>query len=246
MTRTFSSGIPKSLRHVMAAIRGALGRGIQSQLVAFPAGDANAGFHLRVVHVGGGVAILEHVVGCAEALLDVSTPVDFRFGLVLRIERDIAVRPDLDAFRAKSFFLIEHEGKRFVFNGDEPQGLFRDMPIGRGDGCYRFPEKAHRVVEGIASLSGDFLDLVNVLPPAGDRARTPNDSAILMRQNELDARKRQGFGDINLANLSVSMRAAQYARIKHPGEMDVAAIGSFPCDAFHGVNARGGMADRLQ
>jgi hypothetical protein len=198
------------------------------------------------MYVSGGVAILENVICGAEAFLNVSTTVNFRFGLVLRIERNITIRSDFDTFRAKSFFLIEHEGKSLVFNGDEPQGLFSDMPIGRGDGCYRFPEKAHRVVEGISSLSSGFLDFVNVLPPAGDRARTPNDSAVLMRQDELDAGQRLGLGDINLANLSMSMRAAQYSRIKHPSEMDVTAIGSLPRDALKGVNARGGMADRLQ
>src|ERR1700687_2168893 len=103
----------------MPAIRGPLGWRIQSQLVAFPARDANAGLHLRVVYVGCGVAILEDVVCGAEALLDVATPIDLRLSLVLHVERDIAFRPDLDAFRAKGFFLIEDEWKRVVFNGDE-------------------------------------------------------------------------------------------------------------------------------
>src|SRR5580693_3440217 len=67
-----------------------------------------------------------------------------------------------------------------------------------------------------------------------------------MRQDQLNARKRLGLGDINLANLSVSVRAAQYSGIKHPGEVDVAAVGSLPRDAFHSVNARGGVANRLQ
>src|SRR6202521_6396515 len=98
------------------------------------------------------------------------------------------------------------------------------MPIGRGDGCYRFPEKAHRIFEGISFLSSGFLDFVNVLPPASDRARTPNDSAVLMRQDELDAGQRLGLRDINLANLSMSMRASQYTRIEHPRKMDVTAI----------------------
>ena len=67
-----------------------------------------------------------------------------------------------------------------------------------------------------------------------------------MRQDELDAGKRQRLGDIDLANVGVSMRAAQHARIEHSCEMDVVAIGSLPRDAFDGVNARGSMADRLQ
>jgi hypothetical protein len=60
-----------------------------------------------------------------------------------------------------------------------------------------------------------------------------------MRQNELDARQFLGLGDINLANLSMSMRAAQYSRIEHPREMDVAAVCSLPGDALYGVDARG-------
>jgi hypothetical protein len=120
------------------------------------------------------------------------------------------------------------------------------MTIGRGYRCYRFPEKAHGVVEGIASLSSGFLDLIYVLPPAGDRASTPNDSAVFMRQDEFDARQRLSFGDIHLANLSMSMSATQYSRMKHPGEVDVTAIRSLPRDAFYGINARGRVADRLQ
>jgi hypothetical protein len=67
-----------------------------------------------------------------------------------------------------------------------------------------------------------------------------------MRQDELDARQRLGPRDIDLANLSMSMRAAEYPRIEHPGEVDVAAVRGLPGDAFHGVNARGRMADRLE
>src|ERR1700739_1417670 len=120
------------------------------------------------------------------------------------------------------------------------------MPIGRGYGCYRLTEKAHRVIKDIALLARDFLDFVYALSSARDRARTPNDTAVLVRQDQLDARKRQGLRDINSANLSMSMRAAQYSRKKPPGEMDVAAIRSLARDAFYGVNTRSGMAYRLQ
>jgi hypothetical protein len=44
----------------------------------------------------------------------------------------------------------------------------------------------------------------------------------------------------------MSMRAAKYSRIKHPGEMDVTAISSLPGDALYGINARSRMADRLE
>src|SRR5580704_15428842 len=67
-----------------------------------------------------------------------------------------------------------------------------------------------------------------------------------MCQDLLNAGKRQGLGDIDLANLSVSMRAAQYSRVKHSCEMNIAAIGSLARDAFHGVNSRRSMADCLQ
>src|ERR1700687_3565793 len=66
-----------------------------------------------------------------------------------------------------------------------------------------------------------------------------------MRQNGLDARKRQGLGNINLANLRVSMSAAEYTSIKHPGKMDVAGISSFSRCTLYGINARGWMTDRL-
>jgi hypothetical protein len=44
----------------------------------------------------------------------------------------------------------------------------------------------------------------------------------------------------------MSMRAAKYSRIKHPGKMDVTAISSLPRDALYGINARSRMADRLE
>ncbi len=49
-----------------------------------------------------------------------------------------------------------------------------------------------------------------------------------------------------MSDARVGMRAAQYARVEHPGKMNVSGIGGFPCDALNGVNAGGGMADCLQ
>ena len=69
--------------------------------------------------IGGRVAIFKHEVCFAEALLDVPAPIYFGFSRVVRIEGEVALRPDLDAFRAECFFLIEYERKSLVVNGDE-------------------------------------------------------------------------------------------------------------------------------
>ena len=73
-------------RHVGPAVRDALGRGIQRELVAVPGGDCHARLHLRVVDVGGREAILEDVIGGTQSFLDVPAPIDLRLRFVLRVE----------------------------------------------------------------------------------------------------------------------------------------------------------------
>ncbi len=68
----FFVGYAQIAGHVMAAIRSALGRRVDRQLVALPAGDADARLHLRVVNVSRGVAVFEHVVGCSKTFFDIS------------------------------------------------------------------------------------------------------------------------------------------------------------------------------
>ena len=79
------------------------------------------------------------------------------------------------------FFLIEHKRERLVFNVDEPQSLFRDVPVDRRNRSDRFPVKAHRVVEGVAPLARGFLDGIDVMPSTRNRARAPNNRAVFMR-----------------------------------------------------------------
>jgi len=67
-----------------------------------------------------------------------------------------------------------------------------------------------------------------------------------MRQDEFHARKSEGLGNIDLANLRMCVSAAQNARVKHSGKMNVPAVGGLAGDALDGVNARGTMADRLE
>ena len=56
-------------------------------------------------------------------------------------------------------------GSDFVVDRDQLQRFFGDVPIDRRDGGHRLADEAHRIVERVAPLLGDLLDLVVVLPP---------------------------------------------------------------------------------
>ena len=85
------------------------------------------------------------------------------------------------------FFGLEDERQNFVIDLDVAQGFFGDVPIHGGDGGHRFAHEAHGIVEGVAALLGDLLDLIVVLAPARDGARAPHDGAVFMRENRFDA-----------------------------------------------------------
>ncbi len=174
--------------HVMATIRRALGRRIQGQLLALPVGDTQTRLHLRVLNIGGGVAIFEHEVGRAEAFLDVTAAIHFWLYFVFHVGGEVALRPNLDAPGAERRLLIEHERKHLIINVDEPKSLLREMAVGRGHGRHRLSEKTHGVIEQIAFMQRNFFYVVNILPATRDRASPPDDTAILVRQNKLDAR----------------------------------------------------------
>ena len=153
--------------------------------------DAGARLHLRVVHEGRRVAILEHVIGRrANACVDIAALVRDRLRLVARVQREVALGPDLRRVGLQRLFRIEHERQHLVVDRDQLQRLFGDVPIDGGDGGDRIAHEPHRVVERVAPLLGDLLDLVVVLLAAGDRAGAPHDLAVLVRDDRLDARQR--------------------------------------------------------
>ena len=73
------------------------------------------------------------------------------------------------------FFGIEHEGQNFVFDRDVPQRFFGGVPVDGGNRRHGLAHEAHRIVEGVAALLGDLLDLLDVLAAARDGARAPHE-----------------------------------------------------------------------
>ena len=114
------------------------------------------------------------------------------------------------------------------------------------DGRHRLADEAHRVVERVAALLRDLLDLVVVLLAAGDRAGAPDDRAVLVREDRLDARQRPRLRRRRWPDARVRMRAAQHARVEHARQLNVARVGGAAGDALDGVDARRRMADGLE
>ncbi len=104
---------------------------------------ADARLHLRVVHEGRGVAILEDVIGGAEAFLDIAAALRHRLRFILRVRaRDCLRARSSRASGFERFFRIEHEGQNFVVDGDEPQRFFGDVAIDGGDGGDRLARQS--------------------------------------------------------------------------------------------------------
>ena len=60
-------------RIVVAAVRDALRRRVQGELVAFQCARAQRGSIWRVVYEGGRIPILEYLISCLEAHLDIAS-----------------------------------------------------------------------------------------------------------------------------------------------------------------------------
>ena len=221
----FFLGDAEVARHVGAAVGDAAGRRVHRQLVGVPGGDADARLHLGVVDEGGRVAILEDVIRRREAFFYVAAFRAEGHGLVPRVRREIAFGPDLHGAGLQGFFRIEDERKRFILHRDELQRFFGDVPIDRGNRGHRLADEAHRVVERVAPVLGDLLDLFVVLRAAGDRSGAPDDRAVLVRDDGLHAGKRERLRRVDAADARVRVRTAQHARVEHAREHDVAGVG---------------------
>ena len=223
-------------RGVVLAVGDAAGRGVERELVAFPVSQARARLHLGVVHERGGVAIFEDLVGRGEPLVDVPPPRLARHGLVARVRRQVAFGPDLGRIRLERLFGIDDEREHFVVDGDEIERFFGHMPIDGGDGRDRVADEPDGVVEDVAALRRDFLDVVVVLRAAGNRSGAPPDRCVVVRDDRFDARQRGGLRRIDAADAGVRMRTAQDARVQHARQADVARIGRLAGDTFDGVD----------
>ena len=150
-----------------------------------------------------------------------------------------------DGARLQRLFRIEHERQHFVVDGDQPQRLFGDVAIDGGDGRHRLADEAHRIVERVAALLGDLLDLVVVLPAAGDRARAPDDRAVLVREHRLDAGQRQRLRGVDRCGCGrADAGCAARARTACPGSADVAGVGGLAGDALDARRCAGSRGRR--
>ena len=159
------------------------------------------------------------------------------------VQREVALGPDLRRVRLERLFRIEHERQHLVVDRDQPQRFFGDVAIDGRDRRDRLADEAHRVVERVAPLLGDLLDLVVVLLAAGDRPGAPDDLAVLVRDDRLHAGQRARLRRVDATDARVRMRAAQHARVEHARQLDVAGVGRLAGDALDGVDARRRVAD---
>ena len=73
------------LGEIALAVRDALRRRVDGELVAAPFGDAHATLELRVVQVDGRVAVLEDAIRRAESVVGIATTVAFGLALATRV-----------------------------------------------------------------------------------------------------------------------------------------------------------------
>ncbi len=74
-------------------------------------------------------------------------------------------------------------------------------------------------------------------------AARPDHATVFVGDDGFDARELKRLGDVDAADARVRVRAAEDARVKHPGQMNVAGIGGRAGDALDGVDAGRGVAD---
>ena len=233
-------------RHVGAAVRDALRRRVDRQLVALPRGQRGARLHLRVMDEGGREPILEHVIRLGESGIDVAALLRNGHQLISRVGRQVALRPDLRRVRLERRFRIEHEGERLVVDVDQLQRVLGRVSIDGCDRRHRIADEPYGVVEGVTAVLGDLLDFVVVLLPAGNPAGAPHDLAVLVRDDGFDAGQRARLRRVDADDPRVRMRTAQHACVQHSRQPDVAGVLRFAGDALYRVDARCCVAHDIQ
>jgi hypothetical protein len=107
-------------------------------------------------------------------------------------------------------------------------------------------DEPHRIVERVAPLLRDLLDVVVVLLAAGDAARAPDDLAVLAGDDCLHALERPSFRSVDGSNTRVRMRAPQHPGVEHSRQLDVVGVLRASGDALDGVDARRRVPDGRQ
>ena len=182
---------------VVTAIGDALGGRVQGELVAFPACQSAAGLHLGVVHEAGLVTLLEDLVSLGKARFHIADAGGHGFRIVAGIGAQIAFGPDSRRVLGQGGFGFEYERQGFVFDFDQRQRFLGDVAVGGRHRSNGIAHTAHGIVEDIAPVDGRVLDRIIVLPPAGNRARAPDDGTGLMGNYIEHARQGEGSGGID-------------------------------------------------
>lgn len=222
---------PEIRRQILAAVRDALRRGIECELLPLPRGQAHARFHLRVVHMRRGVAILENPVGGPEALLDASASVHLRLYFPRLVRRQIASRVNGRRTGLEGPFRVEHEREPLVFDLDQMQRVLCGMPINCSNCSHGVADESYGIVE-----QESFVPRV---------AAAPDDAAVLVSDDRLHARKLEGPASIDAHDPRMRMRAAQHTREKHARKTDVRCVACRAGDAFIRVDPWCGPPNRL-
>ena len=150
-------GDPQVTRIVVAAVRDSLRRGVEDELLPLPVGERAPRLHLRVVDERRGVAVLEDLVGGRESGLYITPAERHRAGLVLEVERKIALGPDPRCAVFQRFLGVEDEGQLLVVDPDEAERLLCRMAVDSGDGGDRLAHELDRIIEHVAAVDGDVL-----------------------------------------------------------------------------------------
>ena len=217
------------LRHVGPAVRDALGRRPQGELVALPARHRAAGLHLRVAVVLGDVGLLDHHLGRGETVVHAAPLIDLGPRLTVAAAGEVPPGLDLDRPGPQGLFRVEYEVERLVVDLD---GL--DRHLGRvavhgrhrGDGI---PDEPDGVVEEIARVL-----LVAALPDG---------VAVLAGQHRVDTRHLARPPGIDAPDAGVGVGAAEHPGVGHPRQLDVARVARRPGDPLDRVDSGPATAD---
>src|SRR5215831_14847715 len=110
------------------------------------------------------------------------------------------------------------------------------MPVDRGNCSNGITDETNRIIEDIATVFRDFLNVIVVLLAARYTTGSPDDFAVLMSENRLHAGKSHSFRRVDAAN----------PRVRHPGQLYVIGVGCFACYTLQSIDAWCGMADSCQ
>src|SRR5437870_10935699 len=117
------------------------------------------------------------------------------------------------------------------------------MTIECSDSRYGLADEPHGIVEHIAALPGDLLDIIVVLQSAGNSAGSPDDLTIVVSEDGLHSGNGKRLGHIDTADSRVRMRAAENPRVEHPRKLNVGRVGCLAGDMFVRIVTRLGVPD---